>query len=185
MYLMNKDLFFERLREKGYLTVGEFARTLGLHRNTISYYLSGRGIFPVGLQKVLRALDLKPAELIVEQNRDLTVSPSIVRTYELLYRLHLEFPLLTFVLFGSRARQTAHTYSDWDVGVYSTTGISQEDFLKVVRRGEELAEKLPYFLNIVNLNEAPESFLRRISKDWKFLNGQNVDWMSLQRRMER
>jgi predicted nucleotidyltransferase len=99
--------------------------------------------------------------------------------------LSSEFRDATFILFGSRAKGSAQKYSDWDVGVFSKKGISHEMYRKIVNRKEELVEDCPFFVDVVNLNQADKYFLRESAKYWMFLSGKLSDWVELQKRVKK
>ena len=173
--------FKKALKEKGYRSIGRLAKALGIHRNTIHHYLSGNGVFPENLEKILRALDLKPDSILIE--KDTSGVWSLEPIASIIDKLRVEFPDITFVLFGSRPRGTAHKYSDWDIGVYSEGGLSHDLYRQVVRRTDDLVEDLPFFVDVVNLDRADKSFLREVSKNWIFLAGNVSGWVELQRKV--
>lgn len=175
--MLDSNKFYKTLREKGYPTLGALAKELKIHRNTIHYYLSGHGVFPEKLNKVFAALDLKPEEILIQKEppRPLRLEPIA----EIVDQLKNEFPKWTFILFGSRAKGTAHKYADWDLGVYSHKKLSHEIFRKIKRRLEEIAEGSPFLIDLTNLNKADSEFLQNISKNWIFLGGMLKDWLAL------
>ena len=52
------------------------------------------------------------------------------------------------------------------------------------RKKDDLEEDLPFFVDLVNLNNADVSFLGRIRNDWVFLGGKHRDWAELQRKAQ-
>jgi predicted nucleotidyltransferase len=180
VYSIDREGFEKALKAKGYASLGDLARDLRIHRNTLHYYLSGRGIFPKNFERVLAALDLRPGEILVrkrpeEENHELEVARAIDR-------LHEEYPKAAYVLFGSRAEGRAHRYSDWDVGIYAAGGLAHEVYRRLLRDLEEWTEDLPVTVDLVNLNRADPSFLKKISRHWKFLTGRLEDWYQLQKK---
>jgi predicted nucleotidyltransferase len=181
MFIIETNRFLNALKAKGYRSIKDFAKHIGVHRNTIHYYLSGHRVFPANFEKILEALDLKPADILT-QKRKFFHSPA-AEIASLVDQLHLEFPNVTFVLFGSRVRGIAHKYSDWDIGVFSKDGLEHALYRRIVRRNDDMCADFPYLVEIINLNRADESFLREISKHWMFLSGRQQDWIDLQRRV--
>lgn len=181
MVILDAGRFWEALKRKGYTSASELAQNLGIHRNTIQRYLSGKNVLPENLEKVLRALSLKFSEALIEKKE--SASPQMETLAAVVDKLHREFPEATFILFGSRAEGRARQYSDWDIGVYSRDGIAHALYRKIALRKDDLEEGLPYFIDIVNLNRADLAFLRDISKDWVFLTGSQQDWLDLQKKV--
>jgi len=178
MFVLDTTRFREAVKEKGYRSLGELARSLGIHRNTIHFYLSGHRVFPSQFEKMIRSVGLVPVEALVEKGEKFVPAEELAPVVD---QLHQEFPSITFVLFGSRTKGRAHRYSDWDVGVFSHHGIAHPFYRKLLRRKDELVESLPLMLELVNLNRADPAFLRGISKNWIFLTGSQQDWVELQR----
>ena len=179
MFHIDGERLRRKMREKGFRSLTHLAKDLGIHRNSLHYFLSGRPVLPESVAKVLRRLDLAPADLIVSGGRDSFLVPEDVAS--VVDQLHLEFPEITFLLFGSRAEGRAQKYSDWDIGAYSRQGLPLNRFLRLVRRAEDLSESLAYFIQIVNLNRADAEFLQRVSRRWIFLTGRQGDWIQLQK----
>ena len=181
MFTVDRERLLEAMRLKGYRSIGQLAQALGVHRNTIQYYLSGRGIFPANFQRLMGTLDLHPAQILVrKQEKSLYPQEAIAGLVD---RLHGECPQITFVLFGSRAQKRASKYSDWDIGVFSREGIPHTLYRKLVKRAGDLAEKFPFFVDVVNLNRAENQFLTQAAAHWSLLAGRQQDWIELQRRV--
>jgi predicted nucleotidyltransferase len=178
VHILNSRRFHKALKEKGYRTIGQFARSLDIHRNSIHYYLSGHGVLQKNFEKIIKALGLKVHEIIIDEEK--AEVPGLEQIASLIDMLHMEFPDVTFVLFGSRSRGTAHKYADWDVGVFSDTGLTHESYRRIVQYKNVLVEDLPFFVDLINLNRADKYFLREVSKDWKFLTGKLNQWIKLQ-----
>lgn len=165
------------MHQQGYRSIGALARALGMHRNTIHYYLSGHGVFPEKLEKMLARLALRPADILVRKAESVA-NPleSIAPLVDLLQR---KYPEAAFVLFGSRARNTARPYSDWDIGMYVRSGASHERYRMMRREKEEWEEQSPYFVDLSNLNRADDAFLRSAARGWVFLGGNLGSWIDL------
>lgn len=179
MYIIDAEKFTKAAREKGYQSIAQLASSLGVHRNTVHYYLSGHGVFPSSLDKLLETLDLSPNEIIVKKKSENSSNDKIASLVDI---LHKEFPDVSFVLFGSRARGVAGKYSDWDIGVFSKEGLKHDVYRRVVRRKNDLVENFPFSVDIVNLNRTSEYFLQEASKGWTFLTGRVSDWIELKRK---
>ena len=180
MYSVDHDRFIKALKLKGFRSIEELAQHLGIHRNTIHYYLSDHPIFPTNFSKMLAALELEPEQVIVKNPREPHLKyEAIAPTID---ELHSQFPQVSFVLFGSRTREKHHHYSDWDIGVFSYAGLTYDEYLKIYQHADDLTEDFPYFVQMVNLNQANQSFLSEISKTWVFLVGRQQDWMTLQKK---
>jgi plasmid maintenance system antidote protein VapI len=54
----------QAMRARGFDSVTELADSLGLHRNTVGNYLSGKTGMPQALALILEALDLAPGEVL-------------------------------------------------------------------------------------------------------------------------
>jgi len=181
VYIVAKDLFHKALKEQGYPSLSQLARDLGIHRNTLHYYLAGRPLLPENFERVIGALGLSPGEILVQKKS----SPDIPyqEIVPLIDQLHAEFPQVTFILFGSRAKGKARRYSDWDLGVYHKDGLDHSTYRSIVKRKGNLTEDFPYLVEVVNLNRADLEFLKDISRHWIFLTGRRQDWVDLQKRV--
>jgi len=182
VYIIDSKKFHEALKAKGYTTLGAFAKELKIHRNTLHYYLSGNGVFPVALNQILERLELKPEEILIEKEKPLLKKLEPIS--ELIEKLQKEFPQITFVLFGSRAVAKAGKYADWDIGVFSAEGIAHDDYRQIKRAVSEIIENSPHMVDLINLNNADSDFLKRASKGWMFLGGKLKDWMVLNQKAD-
>lgn len=180
MYILDSRRFQKALKESGFRSIGELAKSLGMHRNTIHYYLSGRGVFSEKLDKIIHSLNLKPYDVLIDEE-DKARLP-FEKIAPMIDELQKEFSDVAFILFGSRSRRSAHKYSDWDIGVYRKGGLSHKDYRRVVKRAGDLSEDLPFFVEIINFNKASGLFLREASKGWTFLAGRLKDWLDIQRK---
>lgn len=180
MYIIDEKKFYEALKKRGYRTIGDLAKTLGIHRNTIHYYLSGHGVFPEKLEQLLNALDLKPQDALIRRE-EVSQAP-LQKIVPVVDQLQSEFPDMTFVLFGSRAEGRAKKYSDWDIGVYAAGGLPHDRYLRIAQRADDLTEYFPYFVEVVNLSRADEHFLKRIAQHWMYLGGKFRGWVELQQK---
>lgn len=182
MYIINTEKFLEAMKGKGFATIGALAKVLRIHRNTIHYYLSGHGVFPEKLNQIFSTLDLKPEEVLT--SNELPRYKKLEPIVGLVDSLEKKFPQVTFVLFGSRAKQTAQKYADWDIGVFSAEGITHVFYRQIRKQLGDLAEHSPFNIDLVNLNNADSDFLKAIAGHWIFLGGKLKDWLALQQKAE-
>ena len=181
MHIINNQLFFSALAENGYPSIQALAKKLGIHRNTIHHYLSGNSVLPDKLELLMQELGLSHTNFIIP-----FISKSSIKYNEiesLIGTLTEQFPNYAFILFGSRARGNNHKYSDYDIGVYSKSGLNHNEYLKMIELKEELVEDLPFFVDLINLNTADTDFLKRISNDWKFISGNLKHWIDIQKKV--
>ncbi len=170
------------MKRQGIVSIGALARELGIHRNTIHYYLSGHGVFPEKLEKLLARLALQPADILVQKSGPKHHPLSAIAPLADL--LQQQFPQVALVLFGSRVRNTARPYSDWDVGVYAQSGISHDQYRQMQKTKEEWEESSPYMVDVTNLNRADRDFLESASRGWIFLGGNLGSWLALHQKVK-
>ncbi len=179
MHMIDKKLFSEGLRKRGYRTIGELADSLNIHRNTVHYYLSGHNVFPEALERIISALDLDIRDIIVKKDESPAQIEKIAPTID---KLQGKYPDVAFILFGSRAKGKSKKYSDWDIGVYRSGGLLHETYRNIIKKKNDLAENLPFFIDVVNFNNADAPFLREASKSWQFLTGSIKSFLELKRK---
>lgn len=183
MYILDKYLFHKALKQSGFQSLAALSAELGIHRNTLNYYLNGQAVISEKLERVLDRLALSPADAFVRERVTKQISHEKIVSF--VDELAENFPKLTFILFGSQARGTAKKHSDYDLGAYSRKGIEHGDFLKVYSKKEELEENLPFFVDLSNLCSIEKSFLKEISNDWIFLRGSQMDWVELHKSLSK
>lgn len=181
VHILDQKRFEEAMRRQGFSSIGALAKAVGVHRNTIHYYLSGHGVFPEKLEKLFSRLSIRPADVLVQKKQPGADPLSTIAP--LIDRLQSRFPEVAFVLFGSRARNTARPYSDWDVGVYCHHGISHEQYRIMRHEKEDWEEQSPYMVDVTNLNRADEDFLKSVSRGWIFLGGNLGSWLALNQKV--
>ncbi len=179
MYTLDPEKIRRSLKQKGFSSVTALAHSLGVHRNTINYFLAGRSILPSSVEKILETLDLSPAEAFLKKDKK---NQPLQNIAPLVDQLHHAFPEMTFILFGSHAKGTAQKYSDWDIGVYRKDGLDHSVYRSMVKQKNNLTEDWSCTVDLINLNRADPDFLQDISKHWIFLTGRQQDWLSLQRK---
>ena len=178
MYIVDANKFKKILKEKGLRSYQELSSILGIHRNTIGQYLAGRSVFPVKLNDVFEYLEISPKDILVKKEHKKIPSKEMGL---LIDKLSAKFRDVTFAMFGSRSRGTHTKYSDLDLGVYCNPPLDHDLYIKIRITAQELAEKLPFSVVVVNLCNADTEFLQNISSDLKFLSGKYTDWINLQR----
>jgi len=183
MHVIDRSRLLDAIQKSGFDSVDSFARMLGLHRNTVNYYLSGSGVFPKAVEKMLVALKKEPQELLVNKSTFRGVDHEAL-VAGLVDELRRKSADVTFVLFGSRARGTHKNYSDIDIGCFKQSNMEHSEFRKMLVLAKELAEPLPVAVDLVNLNAAGPGFLKNAAKDWKFLTGSMQGWLALKERMK-
>ncbi|MCB0318131.1 MAG: nucleotidyltransferase domain-containing protein [Bdellovibrionales bacterium] len=183
MYILNEAEFIIALKNKGFSSIQALADSLGMHRNTVHYYLSGKNsAIPDKLTELIDALDLDlKSALVKKESFKADIHPSIIRIID---EIHKAFPKVSVVFFGSRAKNTSKKYSDYDLGVYSDEGIKHRCYNQILNIKDDLEQDSPYFVDVVNLNSADLSFLKEISTSWKFMAGRQKDWISLKNKVE-
>ena len=122
----------QEIHAHGFASLKDFADSVGVHRNTVGNYLSGKTALPDGLARILEALDLEPSEVL---------SLSVLRRHVpglavagLIGSLHAAAHDAALVLFGSRAQGTAKRYSDYDIGVFRSEGLDFPTFSRLEPR---------------------------------------------------
>ena len=177
-YLLDTTRLRSAVRSSRYGTLTALADATGVHRNTLQYYLSGKPVISDKLARVLDAVGLDLKEVLVRPGSETLLSEEVADAVDALGSRH---PDITLVLFGSRARRAAQRYSDFDIGAYSHQGMPHDRYRAMRSYLRDLEDRLPVYIDLVNLNRADRSFLRHIRKDWHFLCGRQRDWLALNR----
>jgi len=178
MYVLDKNIFIQALKKSGFRSITELSDFIGVHRNTIQYFLSGKNVLPESVDKVLEVLELSPKDAFTKK-KPFKKDGGKKQIAFLVDMLHEKFPDITFILIGSRAKNKSRKYSDWDIGCYSKKGVSHSIYRKMLILIHAQVESLAFYIDLVNLNNAPLSFLKEVSKGWKFLSGKQMDWITL------
>jgi len=115
-YIFNNQVFNNRLKEQGFKSISDFARSSGVHRNTLFNYLKNRrSPLSTSLIDISAALNISPLELIKKED-DSLLSRTVKLVTEAL-TASLNDLKAALVLFGSRARETQTKFSDIDFGI--------------------------------------------------------------------
>lgn len=75
MHILDSIQLKKALNESHYKTIGNLAKALGVHRNSVSDYFNGKSIFSEVLEKLFEALRLSPRDLIKCTNKE---APSLI-----------------------------------------------------------------------------------------------------------
>ena len=182
MYVIDPHALEKAMADNGYPTLQALADAMGVHRNTLHYYLKGQSIFPKAINDLLDRLNLSPAQAIrkkaVARHRVWSAIAPIVD------RLTKEFPAVAWVMFGSRARGDERKYSDWDLGVFAKKGIEHRQYVNMRVRLAELMEATAYLADLTNLSVADREFYDTVASDLAYLGGSFTEWLALQERIE-
>jgi predicted nucleotidyltransferase len=162
------------IQDRGYATAMEFAEAVGVHRNTLGNYLSGRTALPNALARILTALDLAPADVLSLPVRRRQVPGLAVA--DLVQALAALAPHGAFVLFGSRARGTAKPYSDYDIGFFGVEALDFAVFSRMLDRVAEWNEQSLSTAQLVDLTRAEEEFAGGAVDEAVFIGGSYAIW---------
>ncbi len=159
----------------GYAHLTEFAKAHGFNRVTLNHFMKGQGPFSEAYYAICDALDADPVSLLSQEYES-----KIERISEIMpvaRKLAIFDKEIAVGLLGSRAEGRGRKYSDWDLGI--TRGrrpLGGVEFFRVKRSVEELVDELPRNVDFVNLDAAPEWFLRGIVYEPVFLAGDPNAW---------
>ncbi|MBF0106797.1 MAG: nucleotidyltransferase domain-containing protein [Deltaproteobacteria bacterium] len=165
------------LKKNGFSSMTELAKNLGIHRNTISYYLGEQSVIPEKLELILNRLNLNLNDVVIKVKTESKNNLEIMAP--LIDALLNKHPECCLVLFGSRTTKSFGNYSDWDIGIFSKKKFPHAQYRTLLKLKSEFTESLPYFVDLVNLNNADPPFLENIKDNMVFLAGKFSDWLSL------
>ena len=177
---VDTKLLQQQILAKGFATAKDFADAVGVHRNTVGNYLSGRAALPGALARILTALDLSPADVFSLPVRRRQV-PGLVLS-GLLEELCSAKSEAAFVLFGSRARGTPKPYSDYDLGVFSPEPLEFAGYSSLMDITAAWNDESLATAQLVDLTHADNGFLSSIAHDLVFLAGSHAAWCGLLRK---
>ena len=175
--LLDGSRLRREIRSQGFSGVKEFADAVGVHRNTVGNYISGKTALPGALAQILEALDLAPAEVISLFPRRRQVHGLLVS--DLVESLHRVSPEAALVLFGSRARGAAKRYSDYDIGVFQVDALEFPIYSRMLDVVAEWNEESLVAVQLVDLTHAEVSFLEDLVEDLVLLAGSLAAWCDL------
>ena len=182
MYVIDSTELERAMLANGYPTLQALADAMGVHRNTLHYYLKGQSVFPKAVSDLLDRLHLAPAQAIRKKATPRyevwgVIAPVVDRLIE-------EFSDVAWVMFGSRARGDERKYSDWDLGVFARAGIEHRRYIKMRERLMALMEPTAYLADLTNLCVADRDFYDSVVTDLVYLGGSFSEWLALQERMQ-
>lgn len=181
-YVIDQDKFEQGVRDAGFRSVSALAQRLGVHRNSLYHYLSGKnGVYPTVLSNAFELLGIEPSEVIIRDSRrdryDLKVISPLVD------RLQSKYSVGCYILFGSRSKKTHKEFSDFDIGLYASNKIAHDVYFDLVEYTAVLAEDLPVEVQLVDLSSATDEFLLEAIPGAKFLGGSLTNWLALKERI--
>ena len=178
-FVLNRDVIQSAMAKKRIRGLSDLARRTGVHRNTLGRFIYRQlPVLPDSIARVFEELSVSPGDAL---KRIGDPSPSSTRAIvaEIADKLLAKHHEAAYVLFGSRARNDARKYSDFDIGVFSKDGLPLEKYLSLLDIKGGFEEDQPWFFDLVNLNNADSEFLKNIGPDLQFLAGRHGDWLAL------
>lgn len=175
-YHLNTSKLKEIIAQLGYANISDFARANSLNRATLHHYIKGEGgPLAEGYYSICEALNTDPIALLTP------VEPPLVdeagRIMPIVNKLAATDKEIALCLLGSRAKGKGKKYSDWDIGItHGRKTISGVDFLRLKRNVDADVDKLPWEVDFINLDAAPEWFLLGIDYEPIFLAGNSNSW---------
>ena len=154
------------LSRKGIRSTLALSRLSGIHRNTLAPYLNGeKSIYSNAILDLAKFLELDPERLRVEDSTtpDLFINKLADDAHQTFAN---SYPELAIFLFGSRAKQKARKFSDYDLAV--TNGlkpISAKDFLTMKEYVCNEADNFAWKIDLVNIDQAPTWFLSDLGSE--------------------
>ena len=170
MIVLKRHLFLAELRKRGFASVGEFCALIGVHRNSLSRYLSGASLLPAVLEKAFNALGTPVLSMLEERSVRMQAS-SRAELSKVVGALVQRRPSSAVVLFGSRAKGSAQEYSHYDLGIVAEKRLELEEWSDLRELVETECADLPYKIDLVDLRRADQSFLKEVAKNFIFLGG--------------
>lgn len=180
MYILDKHKLKSKAQLRGYPSFVALTEKLGIHRNTLNYYLGAKPIFPEAISKVLAILEVEPQEVI---SNTVLKQPEFPELVDLVDQLLEKYPPICVTLFGSRAIKQNRTYSDYDIGLYAARGIPTDKYLNLKSLVSDFEEHNAQRIDLLNLELADHEFLSNIAPQLKFLGGRYKDWLALMNRI--
>lgn len=172
-YVLDEAAVQAAAKKQGLGSMARLASRLGVHRNTLRSYLSGeKQVFSDFMLRLAEGLEVDALTLVRRRTADSSTSREYRAIVALAQALAEEHAGLAFGLIGSRAADTAGTYSDWDVAV--TGGRHELDsdlYLELRGKIEDECDDFSRCVDLVNLDAAPVSFLAGITYRPQFLAG--------------
>lgn len=175
-YCLDAEKMNNLLRKRGFASLAEFARTHRLNRATLHHYIKGQGgPFPESYYAICNALKADPLSLLVPVTE--VQLANISEMMPIIKNICLADEKVAVGLLGSRARDKARKYSDWDIGITrGSNPLGGVEFLRLKRHADEAIDRLAREVDILNLDAAPDWFLRGIDYTPVYLAGDTNAW---------
>jgi len=174
--VLDRNLIKKEIHKR-FKSLGDFCEAIGVHRNSLSVYLSGKTLLPEVVEKALTALNISSQDAFhLKTEKQNSIQKKISPIIE---SLVLKYPELSIVLFGSRARGTERKYSDVDLGIISKDILSLNQWSDIRNIVDAKAEDLPFMIDVVDLKRADQKFLDSAKQGMKFLGGNPANYYSL------
>lgn len=179
-YHLDAEKLASALKKNGFAHLTQFTRKMDFNRMTLHHYLKGKGPLLDTYYELCQALKTDPLELlspllpknkVADDSRIKTVCENTLKAY----------PQIAIGLFGSRAKGCHKKFSDWDLGI--TRGVNPlatKDYFRLKDLIEELADDLPYLIDVIRLDQVPDWFLEKIDYEPLFLGGNEIAWAYFQ-----
>ena len=134
-YSLDQKKFKRRLLSLGYKNLYDFTAKNGIHRNTLNDLLKGKSVFLNSFEKIVKKLGIDPMELLVAKSQLSHPIPNIDEIKPIVAALVKKNKKMAVLLIGSRSREKAKKFSDWDIGLFShTQPITGIDYLHYKRQ---------------------------------------------------
>ena len=186
MYCVSEKKLKSAYISNGYSSIRHFASSTGIHRNAVHAFLRGKEIFSKPFLKMTKALGCDPLSIIAHRDsfeNGISIPSEIMGIAQGV--ADFQKSLCAF-LFGSRAEKGDHSrFADWDVGVASAfSGLTSREHLRLRNKVEEMAENLPWKIDLINFDNAPAWFLKEMRGRPKYLAGSRLAWLRLLEKWE-
>ncbi len=177
LYTIDSTAIHRAMQRRGFENIQALAAHLGLHRNTLGAYLSGKRCLPDALEKMLAALQVQPGA-VIRRNPSLALHQA-EKIAPLLASLSKKNADLAFVLFGSRARGTEIEFSDFDIGFFAEKKTSFSHYSKLLDLVADWNENSEENVELADLHSAKSEFLSEIGRDLIFVGGHYQAYLAL------
>ena len=160
--------------DQGFENLKHFAKKKGLNRNTLHSYLRGQPVFTRQFLRITEALNCNPIDLIETfgSEKEFDIPANIINIAMLIKEIN---PLVAVFLFGSRLTNNHHPHADWDLGLtHARKSLTTAQFFHLKNHIEPVIDNFTEQVDLVNLDEAPEWFLKDIVNRPVFIRGSEL-----------
>jgi predicted nucleotidyltransferase len=175
-YSIDSARFKDLIAKRGYACLTEFAKAHGFNRATLHHYMKGQGgPLAESYYALCEALQADPVDLLSPMAEgEIDGASEIMPIVKALCAVDRG---IAVGLFGSRAKGRPRKYSDWDLGIArGRRPLGGVEFLRLKRTVDDAVDALPREVDFINLDVAPEWFLRGIDDEPIFLAGDSNAW---------